>query len=92
MSTATGCLVAQALLFVGAMRTFLVVVALAVLGWLFLTQEQQEHQKITKTPNVPAQAASPRPVSEHNWAKHALDKTNKVTRQVTEQRKSDGAR
>jgi hypothetical protein len=74
------------------MRTFLVIVVVAVLGWLFLTQKHQEHQKVATAPDVPAQTASPRPVSEHNWAKHALDKTNKVTRQVAEQRKSDGTR
>jgi len=74
------------------MRTFLVIVVVAVLGWLFLSQKEQEHQKVATAPNVPAQTASPRPVSEHNWAKHALDKTNKVTRQVAEQRKSDGTR
>jgi hypothetical protein len=38
------------------------------------------------------QTASPRSVSEHNWAKHALDKTNKVTREVAERHKSDGTR
>lgn len=74
------------------MRTFLVIVVVAVLGWLFLTQKRQEQQNVTTAPNAPAQAASPRPVSEHNWAKHALDKTNKVTRQVAEQRQSDGSR
>jgi hypothetical protein len=74
------------------MRIFVVLVILAVLGWLSLAQKQQEHQKVATASNVPAQTASPRPVSEHNWAKHALDKTNKVTRQVAEQRKSDGAR
>jgi hypothetical protein len=73
------------------MRIFLVLLVLAVLGWLFLSQKQQ-HQKAAAAANVPAQTASPRAVSEHNWAKHALDKTNKVTRQVAEQRKSDGTR
>ena len=73
------------------MRTFLVIVAVAVVGWLFLTQKQHE-QEVAIGPKVPAEMASPRPVSEHNWAKHALDKTNKVTRQVAEQRKSDGTR
>jgi hypothetical protein len=74
------------------MRIFVVLVILAVLGWLFLAQKQQEQQQAAVAPNVPAQTASPRPVSEHNWAKHALDKTSKVTRQVAEQRKSDGTR
>ena len=71
------------------MRTALVLVILAVLGWFFLSQQQQEHQEVTTAAKAPTQSASPRPVSEHNWAKHALDKTNKVTRQITEQRKSD---
>jgi len=74
------------------MRIFLVLVVAAVLGWLFLSQKQQENQKVASAPTVSSQPASPRPVSEHNWAKHALDKTNKVTRQVAEQRKSDGTR
>lgn len=74
------------------MRIFVALVVLAVLGWLFLSQKQQEHQKAAVASNVPTQTASPRPVSEHNWAKHALDKTNKVTREVAEQRKSDGTR
>jgi hypothetical protein len=74
------------------MRIFIALVVLAVLGWLFLSQKQQGHQKAETALNAPSQSASPRPVSEHNWAKHALDKTNKVKRQVAEQRKSDGAR
>jgi hypothetical protein len=74
------------------MRIFIVLVVLAVLGWFFLSQKQQAHQTAGAGPTAPTQTASPRPVSEHNWAKHALDKTNKVTRQVAEQRKSDGAR
>ena len=74
------------------MRIVIVLVILAVLGWLFLAQKQQEHQKVVTAANVPTQTASPHPVSAHNWMKHALDKTNKVTRQVAEQRKSDGTR
>jgi threonine/homoserine efflux transporter RhtA len=73
-------------------RIAVVLVVLAVLGWLFLVQKQQDHQRVEVAGKIPAQAASPRPVSEHNWAKHALDKTNKVTRQVAEQRKADGTR
>jgi hypothetical protein len=37
-------------------------------------------------------ATSPRPVSEHNWMKRSLDRTNEVKRQVAQQRKTDGAR
>jgi len=74
------------------MRIFVVLALLTVLGWLFLSQKQQEPQKVAASANVPTQTASPRPASEHNWAKHALDKTNKVRREVAEQRKSDGTR
>ena len=74
------------------MRIAVILVVMAVLGGLFLVQKQQDHRKVEAAAKVPAQAASPRPVSEHNWAKHALDKTNKVTRQVAEQRKADGTR
>jgi hypothetical protein len=74
------------------MRILVVLIVLAVLGWLFHSQKQPEHQKTAAVPQVSTQTASPRPVSEHNWAKRALDKTNKVTREVAEQRKSDGTR
>ena len=74
------------------MRIFVVLVVLAVLGWLFLSQKQQAHQKAGATPSASTQTTSPHPASEHNWAKRALDKTNKVTREVAEQRKSDETR
>jgi cytoskeletal protein RodZ len=74
------------------MRTVVVLVAVAALGWLFLVQKQKETQKAA-TPAVTAPkqtAAAPRPVSEHNWMKRSLDRTNEVKRQVAEQRKQDG--
>jgi hypothetical protein len=74
------------------MRILIALVVVAVLGWLFLAQKQQEQQKAAAASNVASQTASPRPVSEHNWPKQALDKANKVKRQVAEQRKSDGTR
>ena len=74
------------------MRIGVVLVIMAMLGWFFLSQKHQENQQVDAAAKVTTQTASPRPVSEHNWAKHALDKTNKVTRQVTEQRKTDGTR
>jgi hypothetical protein len=74
------------------MRTFLVLAVLAALAWVFVAQKRDEHQETASTQKVSAQTASPRPVSEHNWMKHALDTTNNVTRKVTQQRKEDGTR
>ena len=77
------------------MRTAVVLVVVAVLGWLFLAQKQHENQKVAAvatTTTTTQTAASPRPVSEHNWMKRSLDRTNEVKRQVAEQRKQDAAR
>jgi hypothetical protein len=77
------------------MRTVVVLIVVAVLGWLFLAQKQHENEKVATTAPATASkqtAASPRPVSEHNWMKRSLDRTNEVKRQVAEQRKQDGAR
>jgi hypothetical protein len=75
------------------MRKFLVIALLAGLAWLFLVQKRSEPQK-TASEKAVAQAAatSPRPVSEHNWMKRSLDRTNEVKRQVAQQRKEDGTR
>jgi len=74
------------------MRTVVVVVAVALLGWLFLFQKNHENQKVTTAPAAATSkqtAAAPHPVSEHNWMKRSLDRTNEVKRQVAEQRKQD---
>ena len=71
------------------MRKFLVLAVLAGLALLFVVQKRNE------TPKPAAQtiaATSPRPVSEHNWMKRSLDRTNEVKRQVAQQRKEDGTR
>jgi len=76
------------------MRKFLVIAVLAGLAWLFVVQKRNEPQK-TAPERLAAQAAvttSPRPVSEHNWMKRSLDRTNEVKRQVAQQRKEDGTR
>jgi len=77
------------------MRTTVVVVIAVVLGVLFIVQKRHE-QNAAPAPKTAAAAAqkpsTPRPVSEHNWAKHSLDTTRKVTDQVAGQRKADGAR
>jgi hypothetical protein len=73
------------------MRTAVVLLIAAVLGYVFLVQRHHEQQTETKRAST-EQASTPRPVSEHNWAKHALDTTAKVTRQVEKQRQEDGVR
>ena len=76
------------------MRTVVVLVAVAVLGWLFLAQKQHETQTVapkTTAATSKQTTAAPQPVSEHNWMKRSLDRTNEVKRQVAEQRKQDGA-
>jgi uncharacterized membrane protein len=73
------------------MRTVVILIIMAVLGLAFVAQKRSEQQKVVATEKVAAaQTPSPRPVSEHNWAKHSLDTTNKVIRQVAQQRKADG--
>jgi hypothetical protein len=74
------------------MRAFVVVAIMAVLGFAFVAQKRSEHQKAAVAEKVAAQTPTPWPVSEHNWAKHSLDTTNKVIRQVAQQRKADGTR
>ncbi len=77
------------------MRTAIVILIALVLGGVFLVQKQRERlAAIAQTEEKAAaqEAATPRPVSEHNWAKHALDKTTNVTRQLAKQRKEDEVR
>ena len=67
------------------MRYF-VVVALIVLGVIFLRQKKAEDSAPQKTAEAVAQATlTPRPASEHDWAKAAIDRTNEV-RQTSETR------
>jgi hypothetical protein len=76
------------------MRKFLVIAVLAGLAWVFVVQKRSEPQKTAPEKGVTkaVASASPRPVSEHNWMKHSLDRANEVKRQVVEQRKQDGTR
>jgi hypothetical protein len=67
------------------MRYFFVV-ALIVLGVIFLRQKQAGNSAPEKT----AQATlTPRPASEHDWAKAAIDRTNQVRQQVKRERASN---
>jgi hypothetical protein len=77
------------------MRTAVVLIIAAVLGCLFLMQKRHD-QNAAPAPTTDSSTAqkpsAPRPVSEHNWAKHAIDRARNVTDQVATQRKEDGAR
>jgi cell division protein FtsX len=71
------------------MRYF-VVVALIALGVIFLRQKNAENSAPQKTAQAVAQATlTPRPASEHDWAKAAIDRTNEVKRQVKRERASN---
>jgi len=87
------------------MRKFLVIAVLAGLAWLFVVQKRNEAAKPPKTAvkvvttslkpapqTTNAVSAPPRPVSEHNWMEHSLDRANEVKQQVVQQRKAGGTR
>ena len=74
------------------MRKFLVIAVLAGLTWLFISQKRSEPSKPAATSKSVAKvngSPAPRPVSEHNWMKRSLDRTNEVKAQVAQQRKTD---
>jgi hypothetical protein len=71
------------------MRYF-VVVALIALGVIFLRQKKAENSAPQQTAQAVAQATlTPRPASEHDWAKAAIDRTNQVKQQVKRERASN---
>jgi hypothetical protein len=71
------------------MRYF-IVITLIVLGVIFLRQKKAEDSAPQKTTEAVAQATlTPRPASEHDWAKAAIDRTNEVKRQVKRERASN---
>ncbi|MDQ6809931.1 MAG: hypothetical protein M3Z64_11000 [Verrucomicrobiota bacterium] len=63
------------------MKAFLVFAALVALGILFALQHRTAGAPATAMPTNAS-----RPVSEHDWAKQALDTTAKVRRDVARQR------
>lgn len=73
------------------MKTFLVLL-LSVTA-LYLWQRSGDSDAVTeKMPavaNAAAAPATPRPVYEHDWAKHSLDRTHEVMDQVQETRASN---
>lgn len=73
------------------MRTALILFLAGALGCVFLVQKHREHQAEAALAAAPP-STTPRPVSENNWAKRALDTTAKVTREVEKKRQEDGNR
>lgn len=71
------------------MRTGVILFLAAALGCVFLVQKRHEHTAPPAAQVTAQKATTPRPVSEHNWAKHALDTTAKVTKQVSKERKEN---
>ena len=73
------------------MKTFLVLV-LSVTA-LYVWQRSGDSDAVTENKpaveKVVAVAATPRPVYEHDWAKHSLDRTHEVMDQVWESRKQN---
>jgi hypothetical protein len=76
------------------MRSSIVVAVLAGLTCIFVFQKQHDPAQQAASTLVPKAQASvaPRPVSQHNWMKNALDRTNEVKRQVAQQRAADGTK
>ena len=68
------------------MRTAVVLIIVAVLGFLYLMQKRGEQAAPSTTPVTAQSAVTPRQVSERNWAKRALDTTNQVTGQIAKER------
>jgi hypothetical protein len=72
-----------------SMRYF-AIVALIVGGVIFWRQHMTQQEAPKKTVQVAAQPTlTPRPASEHDWAKAAIDRTNEVRQQVKRERASN---
>lgn len=67
------------------MRSLLFVLLIVGLGAAFILQKRNE-----QAPR--AQPAKRSAVSEHDWAKHSLDRAAEVKREVLRQRASDDSR
>ncbi len=67
------------------MRSLLFVLLIAGLGVAFILQKRNE-------PAAVARPVKQSAVSEHDWAKHSLDRAAEVKREVLRQRASNGLR
>lgn len=82
---------ARALLLETEMKTFLVLVLSLTALYLWQRSGDQETATQSKpaTEKTITAAVTPGPVSEHNWAKHSLDRTHEVIDQVQKTRRSN---
>ena len=79
------------MLFKAEMKTFLVLVLSVTALYLWQRSGDQETATQSKptTGKITTAAVTPGPVSEHNWAKHSLDRTHEVMDQVQQARRSN---
>ena len=69
---------------------YLVIVVFIGAGVLFWRQHTSQKPAPTKVTEVAVQPTlTPRPASEHDWAKAAIDRTNEVRQQVKRERASN---
>ena len=82
---------ARAMLFLMEMKTFLVLVLSVTALYLWQRSGDQEAATPSKpvTEKITTAAVTPGPVSEHNWAKHSLDRTHEVIDEVQQSRRSN---
>lgn len=73
------------------MKKFLVLVLLAIAVFFSQRRNAQKSASSAKVPAAPKAAASatPRPVYEHDWAKHSLDRAHAVVDQVQQSREEN---
>ena len=67
--------------------TFIVIAGIG--GGLFVWQKQTEQKSAPKEQPIAQSAPTPRPVYEHDWAKHSLDTTHSVIEKIKQQRQDD---
>jgi len=72
---------------------YVIIVGLAALGIIFYRQKSAERSpdqvKLAEHASTLQPALTPRPASEHNWAKSAIDRAQEVKKQVKRERASN---
>lgn len=73
------------------MKTFVILLIAGGMGMALLIQKRHAHTAAA-APRAATEPAATREVSEHNWAKHSLDRAAKVAREAEQTRREDDAR